>query len=150
MTGYENLTTDEDGYLTGLRFSDSGETAWEDEPVLDETERQLGEYFRGERMRFELPIRLNGTPFQKEVWQTLCGIPYGETVSYGDIAVRIGRPKACRAVGMANHRNPVSIIVPCHRVIGADGRLTGYGGGLSVKEALLMHEQNWKDQHVEV
>jgi methylated-DNA-[protein]-cysteine S-methyltransferase len=98
---------------------------------------QLGEYFAGERTEFDLPLRLEGSPFQREVWRALQGIPYGETISYGELARRIGRPDASRAVGLANGRNPVSIVVPCHRVIGSSGSLTGYGGGLERKRFLL-------------
>lgn len=138
----------EDGFLTELGFG--GEPAVvdgdaRDEDVLNETERQLGEYFRGERKKFDLPLRMNGTAYQMETWQALKEIPYGETVAYGEIARRIGRPKASRAVGMANHANPISIIVPCHRVIGKNGRLTGYGGGLDIKQQLLELEQKWKN-----
>lgn len=138
----------EDGFLTELRFG--GEPAViegtaQDHDVLDKTERQLGEYFRGERKRFDLPLRMKGTAFQRETWQTLKEIPYGETVAYGEIARRMGRPGASRAVGMANHANPIAIIVPCHRVIGRNGRLTGYGGGLDIKRQLLELEQKWKD-----
>lgn len=102
--------------------------------------QQLREYFAGERTEFDLPLRLNGTEFQLLVLEALQRIPYGETTSYGDIAKRIGRPKAMRAVGAANGRNPIPIIVPCHRVIGSSGDLTGFGGGLDVKEALLRLE----------
>ncbi len=98
---------------------------------------QLGEYFAGERTDFELPLAPVGTPFQEEVWSALREIPYGETASYGELAERIGRPSAARAVGMANGRNPISIIVPCHRVIGATGELTGYAGGVERKRLLL-------------
>lgn len=142
----------EDGFLTGLRFSGSEECALDGAPsaVLEEAQRQLGEYFCGERQRFDLPIRLKGTAFQQSVWRALLEIPYGETTTYGEIARRIGREKACRAVGMANHRNPISIIVPCHRVIGADGSLTGYGGGLTIKEGLLALERTEKEKHGEV
>lgn len=98
---------------------------------------QLGEYFAGERREFDLPLRLDGTPFQQQVWQQLVSIPFGETISYGQLAVRVGQPNASRAVGSANGRNPISIIVPCHRVIGASGKLTGYGGGLDNKRWLL-------------
>jgi methylated-DNA-[protein]-cysteine S-methyltransferase len=101
---------------------------------------QLKEYFAGERHDFDLPLRLNGTEFQLLVLEELQRIPYGETTSYGDIAERIGRPKAVRAVGAANGRNPIPIIVPCHRVIGRSGDLTGFGGGLDTKEALLRLE----------
>jgi methylated-DNA-[protein]-cysteine S-methyltransferase len=104
---------------------------------LAEARRQVSEYLAGERTSFDLPLRMEGTPFQREVWQALTEIPYGETVSYGELARRIGRPDACRAVGLANGRNPISIVVPCHRVIGASGTLTGYGGGLGRKRFLL-------------
>jgi methylated-DNA-[protein]-cysteine S-methyltransferase len=102
--------------------------------------QQLTEYFAGERREFDLPLKLNGTEFQMSVLQALQQIPYGETTSYADIAERIGRPKAVRAVGAANGRNPIPIIVPCHRVIGSHGDLTGFGGGLDTKEALLRLE----------
>lgn len=137
----------EDGQLTELKFGGEAVPVQCDgvnDAVLDEAERQLAEYFRGERQVFDLPLQPKGTPFQQADWQALREIPYGETVSYGDIARRIGRPKAFRAVGMANHSNPISIIVPCHRVIGSDGKLTGYGGGLEVKRQLLELEQKWK------
>ncbi len=98
---------------------------------------QLNEYFAGSRRDFDLTLDLDGTPFQQNVWQALLSIPYGETRSYGEIARAIGKPRAARAVGMANHENPVSIVVPCHRVIGHDGCLVGYGGGLDIKTALL-------------
>lgn len=98
---------------------------------------QLEEYFAGERREFDVPLDLHGTPFQLKVWGELCRISYGTTLSYGQLAQRIGQPTASRAVGLANGRNPVSIIVPCHRVIGANGTLTGYGGGLHNKQALL-------------
>lgn len=101
---------------------------------------QLDEYFAGTRTDFDLPLALHGTPFQLTVWQALCTIPYGETVSYGQLADRIGRPTASRAVGLANGKNPISIIVPCHRVVGSTGDLTGYGGGLDRKRMLLSFE----------
>jgi methylated-DNA-[protein]-cysteine S-methyltransferase len=107
---------------------------------LPETIRQLGEYFAGRRREFDLPWRLHGTEFQQRVWNALMEIPYGSTWSYGELAKRLGNPKASRAVGLANGRNPISILVPCHRVIGADGSLTGYGGGLERKRWLLAHE----------
>ncbi len=109
-------------------------------PVLDLAEKQLCEYFAGKRKKFDLPLAADGTKFQKKVWATLSRIPYGETKSYGDVARAIGNSKAARAVGGANNRNPIAIIVPCHRVIGANGDLTGFGGGLSVKQKLLAHE----------
>ncbi|MFW2365300.1 MAG: methylated-DNA--[protein]-cysteine S-methyltransferase [Desulforhopalus sp.] len=103
------------------------------EPVL----KQLREYFAGKRQRFSLKLAPNGTEFQQRVWQELCNIPYGQTTSYGEVASRLGNPKGGRAVGMANGKNPIPIIVPCHRVIGKDGSLTGFGGGLDIKRHLL-------------
>jgi O-6-methylguanine DNA methyltransferase len=100
----------------------------------------LAAYFRGTLLQFELPLRMPGTPFQQKVWEELRAIPYGETISYMELARRIGHPGASRAVGSANGRNPISIVVPCHRVIAADGTLGGYGGGLDRKEWLLQHE----------
>ncbi|MGA2531840.1 MAG: methylated-DNA--[protein]-cysteine S-methyltransferase [Candidatus Aminicenantales bacterium] len=102
---------------------------------------QIGEYFRGARSSFSLPLALEGTDFQMDVWKVLLRVPYGETTTYLDVAAAVGNMKATRAVGGANHRNPISIIVPCHRVVGSDGRLTGYGGGLWRKEWLLAHER---------
>jgi methylated-DNA-[protein]-cysteine S-methyltransferase len=102
--------------------------------------RQLDEYFAGTRRDFDLPLAFRGTPFQTRVWRELVEIPYGQTWSYGQLAKRIDKPSASRAVGLANGRNPISILVPCHRVIGADGSLTGYGGGIERKRWLLAHE----------
>jgi methylated-DNA-[protein]-cysteine S-methyltransferase len=111
-----------------------------DHPVLAETRRQLDEYFAGTRTVFELPLDFAGTDFQKAVWRALLTIPFGETRSYGDIARQIANPAAVRAVGAANGKNPISIIAPCHRVIGASGELTGFAGGLKAKETLLALE----------
>ena len=111
-----------------------------DDHALRDARRQLEAYFAGDLTLFDLPIGLHGTPFQLQVWEALRSIPYGETVSYAEIARRIGNTTAVRAVGAANGRNPVPIIVPCHRVIGADGSLTGYGGGVERKQWLLEHE----------
>jgi methylated-DNA-[protein]-cysteine S-methyltransferase len=108
-----------------------------DDTAFTRARGQLDEYFAGERVDFDLPLRMEGSPFQREVWAALREIPYGETVSYGELARRIGRPHASRAVGLANGRNPISIVVPCHRVIGASGSLTGYGGGIERKRFLL-------------
>lgn len=108
-------------------------------PFVD-IKRQLEAYFAGELRTFDLPLAAAGTEFQKRVWRELCTIPYGQTINYGELARRVGNPKASRAVGLANGRNPISIVVPCHRVIGADGTLTGYGGGLPRKRWLLQHE----------
>ena len=116
-------------------------TAWQqDDAYLADTRRQLAEYFAGTRMVFDLPLDLDalgGTAFQRRVWTTLIDIPYGKTISYGELARRIGQPAAVRAVGLANGRNPLSIVIPCHRVIGASGALTGYGGGMERKRMLL-------------
>ena len=114
--------------------------------LLTEAARQLNAYFDGTLTDFDLPIRLEGTDFRLRCWQALQTIPYGETISYGEQARRIGSPKAVRAVGGANHRNPISIIVPCHRVVGADGALTGYGGGMDKKAWLLAHESRVRQQ----
>jgi methylated-DNA-[protein]-cysteine S-methyltransferase len=108
-------------------------------PILKETATQLEEYFAGERTEFDLHMELDGTPFQREVWSELARIPYGDTISYGELARRVGRPKGPRAVGQANGRNPIPIIVPCHRVLASNG-IGGYGGGLKVKRALLALE----------
>ena len=108
-------------------------------PVLKDTATQLEEYFAGERTGFTVPMELDGTPFQKDVWAELTRIPYGETISYGELARRVGRPKGPRAVGQANGKNPIPIIVPCHRVLASTG-IGGYGGGLTVKRALLALE----------
>ena len=124
-----------------------GEEVPKDVPVcetelLRRASEQLREYLSGERRTFDLPLAPEGTAFQKAVWAELEKIPYGETRSYGQIAAQVGNAKACRAVGMANHRNPIPIFIPCHRVIGADGSLTGYGGGLDCKKVLLRLEHN--------
>lgn len=107
---------------------------------------QMREYLDGKRKSFDFPYEFCGTTFQKKVWNALCAIPYGETCSYKDIAIAIGNPKASRAVGMANNKNPITIAVPCHRVIGANGQLVGYGGGLEMKKALLELETRWKNE----
>jgi methylated-DNA-[protein]-cysteine S-methyltransferase len=120
---------------TGRRSRDSGDIP----PVLKETATQLEEYFAGERTEFDVPMELDGTEFQRAVWAELARIPYGETISYGELARRVGRPKGPRAVGQANGRNPIPIIVPCHRVLASNG-IGGYGGGLPMKRALLAVE----------
>jgi len=109
--------------------------------TLTRVRRQLETYFAGELTEFDLPLAPSGTAFQLQVWQALAGIPYAKTESYGSVAARIGNPKASRAVGMANNKNPLAIVVPCHRVIGANGSLVGYGGGLPMKDWLLHHER---------
>ncbi len=127
------------GFVTELSFVKAGPDMADglQAPVLKEAAKQLEEYLSGRRKVFDLPLAAEGTMFQKLVWRALREIPYGETRSYKQIAERIGRPKAARAVGMANHKNPILIVTPCHRVIGANGKLTGYAGGLLVKEKLL-------------
>ena len=143
----------DDGMLTGLYLNRQrhapaterfGEPADETNAPFAETSRQLKEYFAGQRTEFDLPLAPDGTPFQRRVWAALREIPYGETISYGRLADRIGRPTAARAVGLANGRNPIGIVVPCHRVIGANGKLTGYGGGVERKEHLLAFEREVK------
>ena len=114
----------------------------ENEDFFSEISRQLEAYFAGELKAFEVKLAPEGTEFQKSVWRALCEIPYGETRTYKEIAISVGKPKAYRAVGLANNRNPISIIVPCHRVIGTNGKLTGYASGLDVKEFLLRLEEN--------
>jgi methylated-DNA-[protein]-cysteine S-methyltransferase len=134
--------------LTGLHFVDEKHVPrvgqdWRHDPdlaVFGRARAQLDEYFAGRRRTFDVPILPEGTEFQRRVWAVLCEIPYGATTSYGAMAKRLGQPTASRAVGAANGRNPVSIIVPCHRAIGADGSLTGYAGGLERKQALLLLE----------
>ena len=140
------LLVAKDDALTGLYFDDPSDTRrirddWvRDDDHFVEARRQLNEYFNGERTTFDLPFALEGTAFQKQVWAALCEIGYGETMSYGELAERIGRPNAARAVGRANGTNPVSIIVPCHRVIGSNGSLVGYGWGTDRKSWLLKLE----------
>jgi methylated-DNA-[protein]-cysteine S-methyltransferase len=138
----------ETGVVTNLRMGDQtypppDQGRWvEVDGAFAEVVDQLAEYFAGTRTAFDVPLRLDGTPFQREVWAALLTIPYGETRSYGQLAEQVGRPGAARAVGLANGHNPVGIIVPCHRVIGADGTLVGYGGGLPRKRALLELERS--------
>ncbi len=122
----------------GKPCAENGET-----PLLKEAVRQLSEYFSGERTSFDLPVMPAGTEFQRTVWDVLKTIPFGETRAYKEVAAAAGNPKGCRAVGMANNRNPVMIVIPCHRVIGSDGSLTGYAGGLDVKEKLLRLEAEY-------
>jgi methylated-DNA-[protein]-cysteine S-methyltransferase len=110
-------------------------------PIFERAETELKEYFAGQRREFDVPLTFAGTPFQRLVWAALREIPYGETMSYGELAERLGKPSAARAVGLANGKNPIGIIVPCHRVVGSNGSLTGYGGGLDRKRYLLDFEQ---------
>ena len=143
------LVADDEG-LRRLEFRDGRDGSTFDPPPPEWTEdaralapvaRQLEEYFAGRRKHFELDLAPEGTPFQKQVWERLLEIPYGETISYGLLAKRVGNPNASRAVGLANGRNPIAIVIPCHRVIGSNGTLTGYGGGLPTKQTLLALER---------
>ena len=139
----EMTLVETDGKLTEADFGAyrPQDATEERTPLLDCAIAELTAYLAGERREFDLPLAPAGTAFQQSVWSALRTIPYGETASYGQIAARIGNPKSCRAVGMANNRNPLPIFIPCHRVIGADGSLIGYGGGLAVKQWLLELER---------
>ena len=128
--------------VTGI--SRTGEQGGEPSPVSETAAKELSEYFEGRRKSFEFPIKTHGTAFQEKVWAALRAIPYGETRSYKDIAAAIGNEKACRAVGGANNKNPIAIVTPCHRVIGAGGSMVGYAGGLDMKEFLLALEKRNK------
>jgi methylated-DNA-[protein]-cysteine S-methyltransferase len=131
-------------YMMSEKHALQQQSDWvEDDSVapFPETKRQLDEYFAGTLTEFDLPIQLHGTEFQQKVWEVLKTIPYGVTMSYGELAKQLNQPNASRAVGLANGKNPVSIVVPCHRVIGANGKLTGYGGGIERKQWLLSHER---------
>lgn len=127
-------------FIVSLTFGANPGTAAEPNVLWEKTRGELAEYFAGERRTFDLPIRYAGTPFQKAVWAELLRIPYGETRTYGQLAVALGRPKAARAVGGACHNNPIVLLIPCHRVLGADGSLTGFAGGTDTKKALLSLE----------
>jgi methylated-DNA-[protein]-cysteine S-methyltransferase len=129
--------------LTSVRFGQIG-YSFNPSPLLLRTVSELREYFDGRRKSFDIPLAPEGTDFQKRVWQALCDIPYGETRSYGDIAKALDSPRAARAIGLANNKNPIPIIIPCHRVIGADGSMVGYAGGLETKEFLLKLEKEHK------
>ena len=139
------LLSDGEG-LTGVhmeiqRYPVTRDASWRnDARALKEARAQLDAYFAGELTEFDLPLAAQGTPFQQRVWDELCRIPFAETWSYGELARKLGDPNASRAVGLANGRNPIGIVVPCHRVIGANGSLTGYGGGIERKRWLLAHE----------
>lgn len=133
--------TEENNYIVGINFNTESNIEDCETRLIKETYTQLKEYLSGKRKTFDIPIKMQGTKFQKTVWNELVKIPYGETRSYKQIAENIGNPKACRAVGMANHNNPIAIIVPCHRVIGANNKLVGYAGGLNIKQKLLKLEK---------
>lgn len=143
MAGLLRIVEENDAILQ-IQFEQEqktvGDAALQDTPLLLEAKRQLEEYFAGLRAGFSLPLNPQGTAFQKKVWQQLEAIPYGQTRTYGQIAAAVGQPTASRAVGGANHNNPIAIVIPCHRVIGANGKLTGYAGGLDIKEKLLRLE----------
>ena len=136
------LAGDDDG-LQRVGFVKQAETLPDAQPgsLLRNAVEQLKAYFAGDLRKFDLPLRMQGTPFQLAVWRALQDIPYGETTSYGEMARRVGNPKGSRAVGLANGSNPIAIVVPCHRVIGSNGKLTGFGGGLPTKERLLALER---------
>ncbi len=130
--------------ITRLSFSEEGipsNTQLKETPLLAEAAKQLKDYLSGKRTAFDLPLAPSGTKFQEKVWKILLTIPYGATWSYKQVAEAAGNPKACRAVGMANNKNPIAVFIPCHRVIGANGKLVGYGGGLNLKEQLLALEK---------
>lgn len=137
-----------EGVITHVYFEDELKDKIIEEgnsKLLEEACKQLKEYFQGMRKEFDLPLKPTGTPFMESVWKALQDIPYGQTKSYKDIAEAVGNAKACRAVGLANNRNPIPIFIPCHRVIGANGKLVGYGGGLHIKEYLLELERGIKE-----
>ena len=135
-----------DGVVTDVAFHSIKDAVMKETPLISQTAEMLREYFDGNRRSFEgLPFRAVGTEFQKKAWDALIEIPYGETRSYKEQAIAIGNIKACRAVGAANGKNPISIFIPCHRVIGSDRSLTGYGGGIEVKKALLELERKYQD-----
>lgn len=131
-----------DNSIVEIRFTESKPVTKNSSPILDKCIHQLMEYFNGTRTSFELPLQPMGTEFQKKVWSELQNIPFGKTISYMDLAKRLGDPKVIRAAGTANGKNPIAIIIPCHRVIGTDGSLTGYAGGLERKQWLLEHESS--------
>jgi len=141
--GFDFGIADNGDAITGLFFEHKRFVGLKkaETPLIQKAAAQIKEYLAGKRKQFKLPLVMHGTEFQMAVWQALQKIPYGETRSYKEIAAMIGRPKAVRAVGMANNRNPISIIVPCHRVVGHDGKLVGYGGGLPIKQSLLELER---------
>ncbi|MGN7472324.1 methylated-DNA--[protein]-cysteine S-methyltransferase [Brevibacillus sp. SAFN-007a] len=141
---YIDFANEEEGMPRLVRWCKKtflGVTLAKNEVINEQAKLELAQYFAGERTAFDVPIVLYGTPFQKAVWKELANIPYGETRSYKEIAIAIGSAKAVRAIGGANNRNPIPVIIPCHRVVGANGALVGYGGGLPIKEYLLSHEK---------
>lgn len=139
---YKILIASDENIITCVKCIETFDGVKKASALTDKAAKQLDEYFTGKRRIFDLPLNPQGTEFQKAVWNALLTVPYGETASYKQIAERIGNPKACRAVGIANNKNPIWIIIPCHRIIGAGGQLVGYGGGLEMKEKLLKLEKS--------
>ncbi|MBN8047422.1 MULTISPECIES: methylated-DNA--[protein]-cysteine S-methyltransferase [Paraclostridium] len=137
--GILRIVVDESS-LVALDFNEDKKKQSDEHSYIKEVKNQLDEYFKGKRELFDLKIKLNGTDFQNKVWSELTKIPYGETISYKELATRIGNDKACRAVGNANNKNKISIVIPCHRVVGSNKKLVGYAGGLEKKEWLINHE----------
>lgn len=140
--GILELISDKDA-LRALSFKEIAGESNDSLPILNETIKELDSYFKGKLKQFSIPLKPDGTPFQKQVWQALRQIPYGETRSYGEVAQMISKPQASRAVGGANNRNRLAIVIPCHRIVGSKGALTGYAGELWRKEWLLKHEQGY-------
>lgn len=140
--GYEN------GEICSIKTAEIIDCENEPSVLTEEAFKQLEEFFKKERKTFDLPLKIKGTPFQEKVWRALIEIPYGEMRTYGEIAEKIGCPKGARAVGSAVHNNPLWIVVPCHRVVGKDGKLTGYAGGLTMKEVLLKNEKKIKNNTI--
>lgn len=136
----EIYIAEDKGFITNISFNEL-KAKKEETPLIKKTYQELEEFLTKKRKTFDIPIKANGTNFQKRVWEELLKIPYGKTVTYKEIAQRIGNPKAFRAVGMANNKNPIVIIIPCHRVIGANNKLTGYSGGIEIKNKLLELEE---------
>ncbi|SHE44990.1 methylated-DNA-[protein]-cysteine S-methyltransferase [Modicisalibacter ilicicola DSM 19980] len=146
--GFLQIKATEEG-ITHIDFTDERSEPIAPHPLIEDCKHQLEEYFQGRRQAFDVPLAPQGTDFQQRVWRQLREIPYGETCSYATISRGIGNPRSHRAVGAANGRNPLSIIVPCHRVIGSDGQLTGYAGGLERKQWLLRHEQAHREYRLQ-
>ncbi len=144
ILGYIKLTYENEAIISLKKINEKPKDFGTQTPLTQKTIKELNEYFSGVRKEFTFPYKLIGTDFQIKVWRALCDIPYGQTRTYKEIAIAIGNEKACRAVGMANNKNPISIAVPCHRVIGANGKLVGYAGGLDMKEKLLLLESGTK------
>lgn len=143
--GFLRIEYDGDGIVYIGKEKGAPECNGEKNALTDKAYIQLTEYLKGERKKFDFKYKLNGTEFQMKVWRALCDIPYGETRTYRQIAAAVGNPKACRAVGMANNKNPIAIAVPCHRVVGSNGKLVGYAGGIEMKKILLDLEAKYSE-----